>query len=919
MTLLSILDTLLLGPLKLMFELIFVAADNIVGHSGFAIIFLSLAMNFLVLPLYRRADAMQEQARDVEAKLHDGVAHIKKTFKGDERMMILQTYYRQNNYKPTDALNGSISLLLEIPFFMAAYQFLSHLEILDGVSFGPIANLGAPDGLLVIGGVAINLLPILMTTINVISSAIYLKGFPLKTKLQLYGIAAFFLVFLYESPACLVFYWTLNNIFSLCKNIFYKLKNPKKALCILASAVGVILLAYGLFFYNDMFLSKKEYAIVAGLVFQLPLLVYYIISNVEFVNKTPFAKKNNQEVKPNRKVFIFGALLLTVLLGALIPSNVLVASPQEFVDINFYYNPLWYILSTLCLAAGTCLVWMGVFYWLASPKGKVIFERLVWILSGVMLVNYMFFGTKMGIISATLKYENGLHFNNIERVVNVLVLIVVGVAMIFVLKKWNKVVPTVLLVGAVSLGAMSVINVFAINKSVNEIKLEQAERTPHFELSKTGNNVIVFMVDRGMASYIPYMFNEDPNLQRQFQGFTFYKNTVSFGRATNMGSPALLGGYEYTPVEMNKRDDESLVSKQNEALKVMPTLFAQNGYEVTVCDPPLANYKWVPDLSIYDDYPEINTFITKGKFSEEEDKVQKREDLHRNFFLFSLLKSMPVPFQGTIYSGGSYNKIGSNSQTTESIYTSEGFNPDFPDTYNVLTNLGNMTNVTETDKDTFLFFCNETPHEPMLLQTPDYVPAEKVDNTQYEKENADRFTVDGITLKMDTADRLGHYHVNMATMKQLGAWLDYLRAEGVYDNTKIIFAADHGRSLRQIDSLIAGGYDVCAFYPMLLVKDFNSKEYTVSDEFMTNADVPTIAFDGLIENPVNPFTGKPINSDEKYAHDQYIMLYNEWDVYKNNGNTYLPTNWASVSDNIWDKNNWTFYKGEMVLNEHNVD
>ena len=80
-----------------------------------------------------------------------------------------------------------------------------------------IKDLGAPDGLIVIGGIAINLLPILMTLINVISSALYLKGFPLKTKIQLYGMAAFFLVFLYNSPSALVFYWTLNNLFSLIK------------------------------------------------------------------------------------------------------------------------------------------------------------------------------------------------------------------------------------------------------------------------------------------------------------------------------------------------------------------------------------------------------------------------------------------------------------------------------------------------------------------------------------------------------------------------------------------------------------------------------------------------------------------------------------------------------------------------------
>ena len=159
MSLGAILETIFIGPLKLVFEVIFQLAYMLVGIPGVSIIFLSLAMNFLVLPLYRRADAMQMQARDTEARLKKGMDHIKKTFSGSERMMILQTYYRQNDYSPLNALHGSISLLLEIPFFMAAYQFLSHLELLRGVSFGPIADLGVPDGMISIGGTAVNAVP----------------------------------------------------------------------------------------------------------------------------------------------------------------------------------------------------------------------------------------------------------------------------------------------------------------------------------------------------------------------------------------------------------------------------------------------------------------------------------------------------------------------------------------------------------------------------------------------------------------------------------------------------------------------------------------------------------------------------------------------------------------------------------------
>ena len=131
MTFFQILYTTLIKPLQLFFEYIFSVAQKGTGHPGLSIIALSLAMNILVLPLYKRADEVQDAERDMENKLRAGVSHIRKTFKGDEKMMMLQTYYRQNGYKPTDVFKGSVSLFLEIPFFIAAYQFFSHLTLLN--------------------------------------------------------------------------------------------------------------------------------------------------------------------------------------------------------------------------------------------------------------------------------------------------------------------------------------------------------------------------------------------------------------------------------------------------------------------------------------------------------------------------------------------------------------------------------------------------------------------------------------------------------------------------------------------------------------------------------------------------------------------------------------------------------------------
>lgn len=82
MSLLSILETILIGPLKLVFEMVFTLSYQLTGNPGLSIVFLSLVMNFLVLPLYKRADAMQERARDVEAKLSAGVGHSARPLAG---------------------------------------------------------------------------------------------------------------------------------------------------------------------------------------------------------------------------------------------------------------------------------------------------------------------------------------------------------------------------------------------------------------------------------------------------------------------------------------------------------------------------------------------------------------------------------------------------------------------------------------------------------------------------------------------------------------------------------------------------------------------------------------------------------------------------------------------------------------------
>lgn len=925
MTIFNILGNIFIGPLKLIFEIIFELANRVVVHPGLAIIVLSILVNILALPLYKRADVMQKAAREVDEKLAPGIERIKRAFKGDERMMMLQTYYRQNNYKPTQALNGSVSLLLQIPFFTAAYQFLSNLKILDGVSFGPIKDLSAPDGLIVIGGIAINILPVIMTSVNLISSAIYAKGSTVKMKVQLYGMALIFLVLLYTSPSGLVFYWTLNNLFSLVKTIFFKLKHPREILRVLTFALGLFFISYGGFIYETTSLKRKVFFIALGVALMLPLIL-------ALFNRKGSEKIEKPVPKNNRALFFAGTAFLAVLVGVVIPTTYIAASPQEYVDITYFHNPLWYVASAASLAVGIFMVWMGVFYWLASPKGRVIFDRLVWAMCGVTLVNYMFFGRNLGFITSTLQYENGMVFELKERIINTLVVIVIALAMYLFAVKWHKAASFVLITAIVALGGMSVMNMAKINTSVNELKVQleaEEDAPPRISLSKDGENVVILMLDRAMGEYVPYIFNEKPELAEKFEGFTFYENTISHGGFTNFGIPGILGGYEYTPVEMNKRDDELLKDKHNESILVMPEIFSDNGFDVTLIDPVYVNYKWSKDLSLFEDYPEYDIYTTWGKFTNIETKEVVVANNTRNFFCFSAMKVLPVLLQPTVYDKGEYIQI-ENATGEEVVYTKQvtdgpskatGIFNNFMGYYETLRYLPHMTTISEGMNDQFTFMTNSTTHEPMILQMPDLIPAENVDNTEYDASNPDRFILeDGRQINIDNANKMAHYLTNMAALTQIANWLDYLRAEGVYDNTKIILVSDHGRDLKQIEQFIQGEtnyYNLEYYLPLLMVKDFDSNgTFETSSEFMTNADVPTIAFKDLVENPVNPFTGKVINNEEKTAHDQFIIMSTEYDIDKNNGTQFMSSRWASVKENIWDMDNWTIYDEKVVIDEY---
>jgi len=83
-----------------------------------------------------------------------------------------------------------------------------------------------------------------------------------------------------------------------------------------------------------------------------------------------------------------------------------------------------------------------------------------------------------------------------------------------------------------------------------------------------------------------------------------------------------------------------------------------------------------------------------------------------------------------------------------------------------------------------------------------------------------------------------------------------------------------------------------------MIKDFNTRGSLNTDNtFMTIADVPLLALHGIIENPVNPFTGNELQSNKENGifvttsgHLSYTISDNQW---------------LHVHSNIFDLANWS--------------
>lgn len=901
---------IIIAPIEIIVDWVFSFISNRFESLNiiYSVIGVSLAINFLALPLYNIADKLQEKERNISRALEPRLKRIKKAFKGDEQFMMISEYYRQNNYHPIYVLRSSLSILIEIPFFIAAYHYLSNCEQLAGANWFIFKDLGNPDELIKVSiagiNLTINILPILMTLINFVSGAIYCKEAPIREKLQLYGVAIVFLILLYKSPSGLVIYWILNNIFSLFKNIVIKMKNPKRILHIILTICLACLTIMFWCFKANTNLWKKCFLSALTLFFAMIPFLYSKFKNCSLFLKTKNIINSNDN-KQTFLLFISSCIALWIFNGLLLPASVIASSPIEFSFIGNTQNPLKYIFSSFEFFFGMFCLWPFIIYKLFGNNVKKILPIILFEIIVCALFNVYLFKPNYGTLNTLFQIESSnqnLKLSNIVYLLSIFLSIIVLI-LYFVFHKTKKLSILSFFIFSISFAGIC-LGCYKISQIKKEYVQyaskrvsEQEEIKPVYHLSKTEKNVVILFLDRAIGSFPSYIFEQFPEIKNEFTGFTYYPNTLSTGSCTINGIPTIMGGYEYTSYENYKRDDMLLVDKHNEALLVMPKLFLDAGYEVTFTDPSMSNYVWEGDYTPFDKYPEINVSGQLGKYNKkyiQEKNISSIIDsdkyVSKQLKNFSILQAF-IPFLRIPF----YNTNFTLSET-------------FTEFYNSMATLYYLPELTDfiSCNNTFTIIENELPHRPTLLNIPEYeVPLNKNDsvvkNNVYKNFN-----------QLDLMD----YDVNIAAFKQASKFIRYLKENGIYDNTRIIIVSDHGyyhhyTTFDDFENPIVPSQFNC----LLMFKDFNSNEPLKTDmTFMTNADTLFFAKKDLEISNINPFTKKEFQQDKdfviccplqsiegnKLVGNQYNPNY----MRTKNKMNYSQLQCWKVHDNIFNPENW---------------
>ena len=1006
----------LLSPFIYFIEQVYALAYGLTNNHGLSIVLLSFAVSLILLPVFILIEKAKKRDDAKKQRMKPLADEIKRCYRGQERYYYLKTLNRQHGYSPLKALLPLLSLLLQIPFFIAAYQFLEGYAPLAGQSFLFIDDLSAPDGLLG----RVNVLPIAMTLVNLLTAYFYTRNGRTSELNQMLVVALLFLILLFNLPSGLVLYWTMNNVFSFFrlfitnKEVFSKVQDkivafirmnklkglfvnslkhfPKAAIVFVIFFVGLvasqinwafkynfdtIVIRIIISFFVSLFfggitaivfaLAKEKLvlgrallvtnirfyfvALFLALYFLLAASFYFtgtndslliialiLVAILEIVSIRSMLAYKAVLKKSIFRLLVFGVVVFAFIqllcAGAIFNGGdfsfkilslnlkaqditwlnfsfigiliILICSPAIFKKkYEYSYSVIqkqgWlvFILSVFYIL-GLIFFWNPMIVYSSYPANfdfpaiSILTNNLVFfiaITSGLLLIYFVLpirfrpvaIVVTLYICVVTLLYSsiipfdvgvlNVNHFSNEKNLAKgdlyyaLEVFLLVGVYFIvdWVYRRF-KTVYIVLSIGLLNLLVIGQ-SFYLTNKTgdlfVKEIKeVNKDSGKPMISFSKHHQNIVVFVIDGAQGWYMHDYISEDERYGDDFAGFTYYPNTVAMANYTYASVPSIMCGYKYSIPNMNKDSSRTIIQKVSDATEEFYEKIKGGGYELTST---VMRYSSI-------DHSKFDTHIPHwhDTWSEKLDLDEPEEMWYTRLWENAVFSSVPLFLKPKIY-----------NNTRWILKQKSNLNLSELNEYNFVRVLPKISN-TASERPNFIYIHSLYTHNPWNM----------IDE--------DNNFVRGVTPS----------ECQRAFTNSFVKWLNWMKDNGVYDNTKIILTSDHGPSWWHFNGEIETNAPIVwtkenkislerflHLNALLMVKDYNRHNSLKTDwRLMNTADVSAIAFD----------INDPTKADSTYRSTQ--TFFTVWHQDLRTRVKYELKHAFEIENYVYDLNNWTSIK-----------
>ncbi len=198
---------------------------QLTGNYGWGIVLLTIGLQIILFPLslksFKATIAMKQLQPHIKA--------LQEKFKSDPKRLNMEmlNLYKTQKVNP---LGGCLPMLLQLPIFWALFTALRNAYELRGAPWLLwVTDLSAPDTLIRIMGLPLNVLPLVMGIGMFFQQKLMSTATDPMQEKMMYFMPVIFTFIFWNFPSGLVLYWLINNIITVAEQGFMMKRAQAKA------------------------------------------------------------------------------------------------------------------------------------------------------------------------------------------------------------------------------------------------------------------------------------------------------------------------------------------------------------------------------------------------------------------------------------------------------------------------------------------------------------------------------------------------------------------------------------------------------------------------------------------------------------------------------------------------------------------